>query len=498
MSEIKNIVKRPFAQYSAEEELDALKFYYYKQQYYQELIDLAQEGVSRFILGQRGQGKSATIYHLLDDLKCNKILPVLITRYDGFPEKNNENFFLYSMIQGMTFGIAKDLYVNKKARGKLNKTQKAEIAFLIEAFYDQHHADDFINCSKEIEAKKKRNWWKNIWNKYVNKFFNSVIAAGTQVTAQLIQSYTGVSPDFSIIGGEYFEGFTIEEFKHISRDEIVRWTTERLIKIVHNLQAIAEALDYSSVVILFDKIDEVRNINSDVNKVADFMLDILSDTELLYTQKLSIVMSLWSEIKNALNRKGVRFDKFKEIDIRWRKEELIEVINKRLEYYSEDKSSPVTFQSLFPNVQDQNNILTISDNSPRALITLLSYIQSEESDDNSITSFSDKAVYNGCMVYCKKFDYVSLQPSRTGKGSDLINWINRLLRMKLIMFSVKQYAEYFKTSNMGTASRHIETLLKYNLIKDSLYPAEDGSVLYEVFDPRIKYLIKNGVLDLER
>ena len=239
--------------------------------------------------------------------------------------------------------------------------------------------------------------------------------------------------------------------------------------------------------ILFDKIDEVRNINSDVNKVADFMLDILSDTELLYTPKLSIVMSLWSEIKNALNKKGVRFDKFKEIDIRWRKEELVDLINKRLAYFSENKKSLVTFQTLFPNQQDQNNILTISDNSPRALITLLSYIQSEESNTKPIVSFSSNAISKGCITYCKKYDYISLQPSRTGKGGDLLTWINKLLRMKLIHFTSKQYADFFKTPNMGTANRHIDLLIKFNLVKDSLYPAEDGSCLYEVVDPRIKY-----------
>ena len=60
MSRINNISNHPFAQYSAEEESD-IEAIYYKQQYYQELLDLTKNGVSRFILGQRGQGKSATI-----------------------------------------------------------------------------------------------------------------------------------------------------------------------------------------------------------------------------------------------------------------------------------------------------------------------------------------------------------------------------------------------------------------------------------------------------
>lgn len=40
MSNIVNISKHPFAQYSAEEEID-LEAIYYEQQYYQELLELS-------------------------------------------------------------------------------------------------------------------------------------------------------------------------------------------------------------------------------------------------------------------------------------------------------------------------------------------------------------------------------------------------------------------------------------------------------------------------
>ena len=61
---------------------------------------------------------------------------------------------------------------------------------------------------------------------------------------------------------------------------------------------IANQIGFDSVVILFDKIDEFKDVNSDVDKVANFARDILQDTELLYTKNLSIVFSLWSERKH--------------------------------------------------------------------------------------------------------------------------------------------------------------------------------------------------------
>jgi hypothetical protein len=71
--------------------------------------------------------------------------------------------------------------------------------------------------------------------------------------------------------------------------------------------------------------------------------------------------------------------------------------------------------------------------------------------------------------------------------------------MKLICFSTRQYAEYIgSTKNSATVRSHISTLLKYNIIKDSLYPTEDGDIIYQVVDPRIEYLIKRGEVDLNR
>jgi len=155
MNTIYNIRNNPFAKYSAEEELEALGEIFYQQRYYPALIELSIQGVSRFILGQRGQGKSATIYHLQDDLRTNNILPVLITRYDDFPLKENENYFLYSMIQGITFELAKHLYERPKDRKKLSASLRSELAFLIEAFYEPHCGDEFIEFSEEAKNEKK-------------------------------------------------------------------------------------------------------------------------------------------------------------------------------------------------------------------------------------------------------------------------------------------------------------------------------------------------------
>lgn len=495
MSGINNISEHPFAQYSAEEESN-LEAIYYKQQYYQELLDLTRNGVSRFILGQRGQGKSATIHHLIGDLHKSNALPILIRRYDDYPEKNNKEYYLYSIIQGIVFALAEYLYAHPKSIKKLNDVEKNEIGVLIEAFYDEWLAEEFLEKANNIRQVRRRNAWKRFWNKFGVGIANKALCTATQITAQFIQSYIGANPNFSISEGEYFQGVKYSEIRTMPKSVIVKFPIANLVKIVQNLVKTAQTLGFNTVVVLFDQIDEVRGVNSDVEKVAEFMLDFLSDTNLLYLRNLSIVISLWSEVKNKLNIKNIRFDKFKEIDIRWREDELVKLMDKRLYFYSIDKNSPVTFSTLVPNNGDQETIIRLSGGSPRAFITLMSYILIEEQSKDLITAFSEEAIFKGCIAFCKKFDYISLQPSRTGKGGDLKAWIVKLLRMRLASFSLQQYCEFYNTPSK-TGGKHIEQMLKFNLIKDALLPSKDGKPIYEVVDPRIVHLIKRGVLEID-
>lgn len=497
MASIRNIKGNPFARLSAEEEKTYLEKIFYKQQYYSSLVDLAGASVSRFILGQRGQGKTATILHMMEDMKAIGVLPIFIDRYDGFPMQHNKNYFLYIMVQKLTYKIALRLMEFPDFRKKLTKNQLEQLSFFIEAFYEPECADECLARANSIESKKRKNRIKKFINDHLS-FLNNMIGVVVKVGSDLIKSNAGLDVDFSTVGGDYIQGFQIESFKGLSRDEIVTWDTSKLVKVLDSLTKIALSSGFNSVAFLFDKIDEIAEIHSDINKVNTFIIDLLTDTALLYTDKISIVVSLWSEVKKLLNKTGVRFDKFKEVDLRWRNTELVELMNKRLCYFSIDKNNPVTFEKLVPNEIDRNKIIELVDGSPRYFISLLGTIAAEENIGNDpIVSFSSDALSRGYMMFCKKFDYISAQPSRTGKGQDLQTWITRLLTFKQTEFTLTQYCTFFKIKPK-TGSNHIaDHLIKYNLVRDSMRPTDDGNILYEVVEPRIRHLISRGVVDLD-
>ncbi len=494
MCNIFNISGDPFSKLSAEEEVDALDDLFYKPAFYNELIALAKNGNSRFILGQRGDGKSSIIYKLEKDLKCHNTLPILITRYDGYPPTKNECYFLYAIIQSLTFEIAKHLFVRPKDKKQLNKVQEAQLSFFIQAFYDPHCAPQFVELAKVIRKKKKKRFIFSFLNSKI-RFLNRLINNTVQITSTSINSYIqlnggGVKLD------DLFQEFTLSDIDTIRKEYIIDWGKDKLVKIISNLKAIAISLGYQSVIFLFDKIDECQLVGTDVEKVAEFTSEILTDTDLLYMRNISIVFSLWSEMKNSLGSKGVRYDKFKCIDIRWDTNGLEKLIDRRLLFYSNDKNNPVCLKSLIPDDGTRNDILILANKSPRSLISLLGYISCED-NRTDIVDFSLTAISKGSIKFCKEFDYESLLPSRLGKSTDLINWIDKVLAIKMINFSLKDAGQALGQTPSTTQS-YVDYLKKISIIKDSPLPDENGKPRYDVIDPKIKYLISRGVTSLDR
>jgi len=397
---MKNLKSNPFAQYSAEEELEFLNDIFYEPSYYKDLVDLLSSGVSRFLLGQRGEGKSIIIHKIFNDLSKNHTLPLLITRYDSIPLRNNENHLLYKIMQSLTISIAKQLFTNESDREKLSDLQKQKLAFFIELFYSENSSSEFIESAKEIKKIKARNKWLVFYNRNLIGVLNSLINGTVNVTTQLIKQSIGIGKtDTSIAFKEYLRQLPTKEIASYTIGEVAAWEREKLISMLNNLIGICSTLGHTSIVVLFDKIDEFQAINGDITKVTDFTIEILTDTDFLLSDKLSIVFSLWSEIKRSLNRRGVRFDKFNEIDIRWRKDQLEPLINQRLFHFSIDKTTPVTFDSLVPNIQERNLIIDLADRSPRSLIRLLGTIYNRNANKQS-SEFNSNAISEGMIEFC--------------------------------------------------------------------------------------------------
>lgn len=498
MCKLQNISDNPFARFSAEEEQD-LKSIFFKPRYYDALKSNAKQGNSRILVGQRGLGKSATIHMLFEDLKANKTLPILITRYEGIPLTNNKGYFLYMIIQSLTKRVAEYLYKNQKNAKQLSKEQKNSLAYFIELFYDDEVAEEYLKEAKNIKAKKNHNRFRLFFNRHL-RLINGVASGVIKITSSIVRQSLGLpegdndSTPLSIFGE-----LPLSRINGLTMQEVVEKGNDKLLSMLKLLIDIALTLGYDSIVVLFDKIDEFSEVNSDINKVADFTLPILTDTDLLYTSKLSIVFSLWSEVKRTLNNRGVRFDKFQDIDISWRDEELEQIIDKRLYYYSINKNLPVTLKSLVPFDLDRKQILDLAGGSPRSLISLLCRLYDEEAgageEARSIVSFSPVTISKGLIEFCKRFDYESLQPSKVSDKQNYYNWLNKVLQMKKPYFSTDDVCGVFSVKG-AIAVKYVAEMERMGIITPDLSGDDGDNTIYRTVDPRIRFLMARGVTSL--
>ena len=160
----------PFAQHSAEEEIRFIDDIFYEPAYYRGLKDTILNNGSRFLLGQRGDGKSMVIHKLVNDLTIeNNALVMLVTRFDNIPLTNNEQYLLYKIAQKMTIEVAKRLFLNKKLRKKIDTYLLQRFSKYVQLFYEPGFADEFIEKAQEIKRINRKNWWKSLFNNMGHK-----------------------------------------------------------------------------------------------------------------------------------------------------------------------------------------------------------------------------------------------------------------------------------------------------------------------------------------
>lgn len=499
MCKIINLTENPFTKFSAEEELEILDSIFYKPAFYSDMRSLLMEGNSRSILGQRGQGKSVLVHKLNKDLVRKGCLPLMIHRYDGIPLTDNACYFLYKIAQAFTLELARKFVDRTLSIADIPKELQEKFFALVELFYDRQWAPSFMESMECIKKKKTENivkaWFNRKLVNLINPMLNNGLLIGGEAIRYTILGRSDKTYLHALQKGVALQGFGLSEFRTLSLQDAGKVDKNEYVQILNVLMDIVKCTHLKSVVVMFDKVDEFAELKSDVKAVATFMKDILTDTDLLYTPNFGIVFSLWSEVSRTLNNMGVRFDKFPSVDIRWTFDDMEKIINKRLEFYSKDKKSSVTLNTLIPNQLLKTEILKLADCSPRLLIQLLGEISSCDYREE-FSSFSMESITLGMMKFCKNFDFVAIRPFKVGGNSDLKDWINKLLAIRRPTFTVSDYATLANVSK-GTAYKHIENLQKLELIRPQPLPDVNGAEMYEVRDPRILHLMSRAVIALE-
>jgi hypothetical protein len=208
----------------------------------------------------------------------------------------------------------------------------------------------------------------------------------------------------------------------------------------------------------------------------------------------SLVFSLWDVLKPELTNSGVRFDKIKPIDITWQTTNLKEILNKRISYFSAGRK---TINDIILSDNKLNEIIMLSNNSPRYLFRQLSYIYDQQSEINKSSKvLTDESIEKGQLVYARSFDYYAIYPTKRGAKEDILINVNRILKIGKTIIKSKDFVDAFKVSSQSGNS-YLKIIQEYNLVKE-LTETDGGAKMYEILDPVINHLIKYGITEVKK
>lgn len=487
--------KNPFSKYSAEEELDIIEDIFHKPNYYNTLLDDLKSGSSRFILGQRGNGKSSLVHYLKRDLERDKLFTIIVDKFDGVPISNNDKELLELVIKSIVKKLSIHLIKNKIDFKGLSKIEKDKLIIYINLFFDTISKKEFGEVYNKIGKVKSKNIIRRIWNVCFVKNVNGLTNAAVNISSQFISNSLGYTNNTLIPYNEYFTEIKEIEIGKTNIRETALFNYNSLKEILTELVDIIKKLSYTGTVILFDKIDEFKVLNQDLNRIVEFTKDILTDTELLLQDNISIGFSLWTEIRYLLNAKGVRFDKFKEIDVSWSKEDLEKIINKRLQYYSQNPN--YTLDRLIRDKATKEEVIDLANKSPRDLIRLLSCIYDIQLSRNmKILEFGENNISKGMINFAKNYDYISVNPSQTGSNNEVMTYIRKLLLTRQLQFDLQTMNNTLNLKPAKTSAL-INKMLQYGIIIENEIGKAGDITLYNVVDPKLKYLIRKSIINLE-
>jgi hypothetical protein len=484
--------KNPFSKFSAEEEIEFHNEIFYEPTFYQTLFDDLKSGTSRFILGQRGHGKSSIIHKLKNDLEKTQVLTIIIDRFDEISLTENKVELLNLILQEFVTKYVLFLDKNKAYLKKLNKEDKEALSLLIKLFFRPLTKSEYETRYNNIKKIKKKNWLINAYNNIV-KPANLLIGTGILITSKLIADSLKLN---NIETNSSYTEFLSEldniEISATTQESQLKKSKRHLKELLNRLNSISKKTYYKSSVVLFDKVDEFQDLNQDINQIANFTEDILTDTELLLQNDIAIAFSLWSEVKPILSRR-VRFDKFKEIDISWKLSDMEPLMDKRILYFSGNTRS---FSSLFENETDLKSVTNISNKSPRDLISSLSDIYDYQTSNDNSTVLESDSVSKGLIKFAKRYDYLSIYPSRTGKNKDVISMIKLILRTRKINLTILDLNSTFNQKTRWSLGK-LESMVRYKLVEEDSKLGLNGEKVYTVLDPKLIHLIKRGITNLE-
>lgn len=249
---------------------------------------------------------------------------------------------------------------------------------------------------------------------------------------------------------------------------------------LRGLVKIAVDLDYSSVYVLIDKVDERPFSTQDSTAAFNLIKELVLDLPLLEEQGVAFKFFLWDQVLEHLTDAGFRRDRIAQHTLKWSFEELREMLHQRLVAYSSGAVGTLR-QLTCDDVEADLDLLLpmLAQGSPRDMIRLGGRIIAEATrEEPNPRCISTEVIWRATRAFCQE------------RAEELFPYLSELRRVGKPTFSMSELASDLLRVHENSARRKVQLWQSTGLV------AKVGEVMrgrnsgrpqyvYGVTDPRL-------------
>ncbi len=305
----------PFEKTDADQE-PYLAEYFVKPPYFEQVCGDPEQPRPSIVFASRGSGKTAL--RVMVERRSRDGSPFLCITYDEFDPVPLGDvdlaYHIHQISRSVLVGILAELDQRPDATASFSRAQKDQVIRYADMLLGKLSAEDFHRAIAAV---------KSLGDK-AGDFMRRYSGPVQVVVALILQKLGLTMPAASAIA----HGTT-------KRDDSPRYHLGQLV-------SLAQAIGFSSVYILVDRVDETSMVANDPDRAFDFIAPLILDLPTLETAGVGFKLFLWDRLYSRFLEHGGRSDRINVWRLAWRVDELRSMLQGRLAAYTAPELLPIT------------------------------------------------------------------------------------------------------------------------------------------------------------
>jgi hypothetical protein len=474
----------PFTTFTTEHETTHAEELFVPMTEYGPIQEAFRSGQNMIILGERGVGKTAVLEEFHRRVPARQVL-CTINAFSEIPVESKRHDFHKLILKHLLLAFVKHLRAHPFVSPRLRKADRVLLSYLIYFYSDQLT----LESMKEAISKMQIPWWKRLLAGVFNKARLPLNYAGTVLENALkryiAQTFGAVPLVEETQIREYFPEIKIAPQTEFTRD----------VDSFHLVRSLSETIQRatgSRPVAVFDKLDEDPRLENDAEIVSGFLLPLLSDNNLLSCSTLQTVLFVWKTPYRYIESK-VRSQKFFCPTIRWDRDTLKQVLNRRVAVFSGGQLADYRKMFSDPDGHAVDELFSLANGVPRDLWHLINKVFEEQYRSNPRSrTLTDKAIDTAKTRFVTEFNYYEYYPRKANArrdSMDIYSYYAHLRKVGSEDFSKSRFTDLAGTGSSTT--NYLVGMERIGLIEK--IRQERGDLIFRIRDSKIVYAINRGI-----